>query len=80
MNEESKPNIYPNPSKDGKLSVDLKGQNYTIQLINNLGQILINKQNDGKKLELNIADYSKGIYFIKYFNKKESGIIKTIFE
>ena len=80
MNEESKPTIYPNPINDGKLSIDLKGKNYTIQLINNLGQILIDKQNDGKTLELNLADYSKGIYFIKYFNKKESGIIKTIFE
>ena len=80
---ESTPEIaikpYPNPTQnyihlDYPLATTV---NYVV--VNSLGEIVLSLQLNGDKHQLNIDQFSQGIYFIKAINnKKELGTFKII--
>jgi len=68
--------IYPNPASDRLfVKTDYEGE-FTIQLVNASGSIIYTKNvsaiGEENRIEVNIANYPKGIYFIRLYNKEES--------
>jgi len=60
-------NIFPNPASD-ILNIELPNdENWRISIYNEIGQIMI-KQNTNKTLMLDIKQWAKGIYFVKFEN------------
>lgn len=80
---ESEVKIYPNPAKD-EFTIkygELFTGNATIQIINNLGQIL--KQHHSSNLNsdtFNISDLAQGIYFVKISSGKAEVTKKLVVE
>jgi hypothetical protein len=63
--------IYPNPFFDN-FTVDISEnlfQKTSIQIFNNLGELILSKTLTNKKTTINFNDYPSGIYFIKLNNK-----------
>ncbi len=57
--------VYPNPAKE-KLNIELLGlKDVDIQLINLNGQVMLSKQLQSKKTELDISGFIKGVYMLK---------------
>ena len=56
--------IYPNPVKN-KLIVQFENfKNFEIKLVNVLGKEIYNQKISNEKTEINLSEYSKGIYFL----------------
>ena len=71
--------VFPNPTKGTfKIQVSQSINNYEIELLNPLGDIIYRKQNIlDKVLSVNISEHAKGIYLLKV--KTENGLfIKKI--
>lgn len=68
---------YPNPST-GELVIDLTGNSiYKISVVNLMGITVYEGLNvSSKRIELDLSDKAKGIYFIKVIN--QSDYVKTI--
>lgn len=72
----NKPILYPNPTKDYVL---VKNHDYIkYHIYNDKGQ-LIETSNDKNK-RINLTKYPNGLYFIKFFNKKNVKVVKIIKE
>ncbi len=71
--------IYPNPATD-KVVVLLNNANTNtqIQVLNALGQVVLTRTNLTEKNELNTESLSKGVYFVRVSNGKESSTSKLI--
>ncbi len=72
--------IYPNPANP-ILNIELEIlnlDNTRIQLVNTLGQILIDEKVSTQHSSINIQHFSDGIYFIKVFNGSQSLPIQKI--
>lgn len=70
--------IYPNPS-DEKIYVDLSNRNITsIKLINQLGQIVFEQKVENQILEINISQYTNGIYYLSIQSRDLSMTNKVI--
>ncbi|TCI84885.1 T9SS type A sorting domain-containing protein [Tenacibaculum sp. M341] len=63
--------IYPNPSSSGKFNVSIKnkimGKNTQISIFDVSGKVLLTKPLNKNNQQINISNFSKGIYFIKVF-------------
>ncbi|APZ45934.1 hypothetical protein BW723_06345 [Polaribacter reichenbachii] len=74
-------NIYPNPALN-IINIEID-KNYseknTLHLYDNTGRLLINKKVISNNSSLNISKLSKGVYFIKIFNKEQTST-KRIFK
>lgn len=59
--------VYPNPVTGDMIYVDKldETRNYTIQILNAEGRIMIQTQNQGQKQSINISELPKGLYFLK---------------
>jgi hypothetical protein len=55
---ENKIIIYPNPTKD---IVNIVGKDFSINIYNNLGQLLITEDNPSN---INLSNYSRGVYML----------------
>jgi len=72
--------ISPNPT-NGILKIDLGNNNLnhtTIQVIDLFGKVIFGEQVRSQKNTLNLRNYSKGIYLIKFSNKTGSKVYKVI--
>ncbi|WP_041264083.1 T9SS type A sorting domain-containing protein [Bernardetia litoralis] len=56
--------IYPNPAQT-EITIHSPTKIQTIEISNGLGQVVSAKNADTKKVDLNIINLSKGIYFVK---------------
>jgi len=75
-------NIYPNPSKN-TINIDLGSndlQNSSIQLINVLGEVIINQPTIQQKNTIDLSSYPIGNYLIQFNNNKGSKTLKVIKE
>ncbi|MFA7272948.1 MAG: T9SS type A sorting domain-containing protein [Crocinitomicaceae bacterium] len=62
--------LFPNPTK-GDLEIHLsQNVNGTIQIMNNLGQIIRVEEIKSIETKLNIQDLSKGIYFVQFISSE----------
>jgi hypothetical protein len=72
--------IYPNPS-NGKFtieSVDLKSQNFNIEIINQLGQVVLYKQSGfSQRIKIDLSGSENGIYNVKLKNQNKE-LSKTV--
>jgi hypothetical protein len=61
-------NIYPNPTNGKFVINNTINTNFSYQIVNQLGQILLfsNNVNDNI-LEIDLSDYAKGLYFVKIY-------------
>ncbi len=66
--------IYPNPAKNvlHVFFVSEKQGNYTVEIVSTINEQLFIKEiitnADGNKLEINLSNYSKGLYLIRIIN------------
>ena len=75
-------NIYPNPSKN-TITIDLGSndlQNSSIQLINVLGEVIMNQPVIQQKNTIDLSNYPIGNYLIQFNNNKGSKTLKVIKE
>lgn len=74
--------VYPNPT-EGIINVELElldAKNVNIQVLNSLGQILMNESLSQQNSSLNLKHLSTGIYFLKINSANGNGVIKIIKE
>ncbi len=69
--------IFPNPAQQ-QLSIALPyGKNlYNIQLINNLGQILLSQKSDNWNPTLDVSAFANGLYFVKINDGIKMGVVR----
>lgn len=81
--EDSKQNpmrIFPNPSSDGLFIINLEGLiEGTISVYDSKGQKIISQEVEGKSLEINLSDFSKGVYILNHKNSIKNTSHKLIF-
>jgi serine protease len=56
-------NIFPNPATN-MVMIDLQGRNFNVALYNNLGQLIVERNNNANMTYLQLNEISKGIYTI----------------
>ena len=75
--------MYPNPTKI-KLIINLQQpsnlQNSTVYIYDLQGQMLMQHSIQQQQTELNISQFTKGIYIVKVYNEKETLVSKFIKE
>lgn len=74
--------VYPNPT-EGILNVELEmlnDKNIQIQLLNALGQVLINETPTSQHSTFNIQNLNSGIYFLRISSDKGSKVVKVVRE
>jgi len=72
--------IYPNPTS-GKITIELKNEEFqSISIINLLGEVLLNRKLNGdeEKIELDITNFSEGVYYISMNSKNNQYLNKLI--
>jgi Secretion system C-terminal sorting domain len=58
--------VYPNPSLDNQISIELSENTEGVSVINVLGQVIFQQKTTGQNsLQLDISTWDKGIYFVK---------------
>lgn len=68
--------IYPNPAQD-VININTNAAEYEYQLINALGQVVVNGQSSGKH-QINVSNINKGVYFLKVVANGETSINKVL--
>jgi len=78
----NKPEFYPNPNNGSFTIITQNADIKAITIVDVLGRIIYNieKLGDATKFEIDISDNPKGIYFIKFFDGKQTLIEKVIFQ
>ena len=66
--------IYPNPSISGKFSVQLNGKIESLRLNDSYGRFVIEKSVNSDSYELDLSEYSNGIYYLEI---RSNGISTT---
>ncbi len=74
-----KSKIYPNPT-NRFITIEFSEtpQNYTLEIHNNLGQLIIQKQSSNQIEKIDLGYVPQGMYFIKIYNPKFSKTGKII--
>lgn len=59
--------IWPNPSQNGKITVGAAGKIQYVELINLLGEVVLQQKNPNsdERLILNLDNFARGTYFLK---------------
>jgi hypothetical protein len=70
--------VYPNPSSDGQINIEIPPQykGFSMQLFNQLGQLVVNKTVDGHQTQLNVPQ--SGIYLLKLSTETQSTTMKIV--
>ncbi|NPD85371.1 T9SS type A sorting domain-containing protein [Lentimicrobium sp. L6] len=72
--------VYPNPAQE-QISIRLnKAQEYRIQLLNQLGQVLSDVYSNGNTSHIDISSYKRGVYFIKIISNDTYQVKSVAFE
>ena len=72
--------VYPNPT-GAIVNVELEilnGSNASIQILNTLGEILINEIVNTQHSEFNIQHFTSGVYFVKVIENNKQQVVKLI--
>ena len=69
--------VYPNPVSD-KLTVEVQEAIGTIEICDLMGAVVYSQKNCGNKVEINIADWQSGIYFLRYVSSDNVAIRRFI--
>lgn len=56
--------IYPNPISDTLFIQSPVSENYVLELVNTLGQVVLKQNSNKSSLELNVSNLTKGLYFL----------------
>ncbi len=70
--------VYPNPAKD-HINVVTNAQTYEYQLINSIGQVVLNGTLNGND-QISLGGLNKGMYFLKVVADGETTINKVIIQ
>jgi len=73
-------NIYPNPTLNS-ITIDIQNNEIkyaSIEVMNLLGKKLVKQKISTQKTNINLSNYRKGIYLIKFSNRTESKVYKII--
>lgn len=72
--------IYPNPYNDGLLNITSEKENFKIEIINPMGQIIFTQCNLNKEsaIKLNLSHLAGGAYLIKCYAENEMQIKKLL--
>ena len=70
--------IYPNPAKD-IINIETSAQRCEYQLINNIGQIVLNGILSGENV-ISVENINNGIYFLKLIVDGEVSINKVVIQ
>lgn len=70
--------LYPNPSKSSfTIQHALDGESLQLELINQVGQVVLSKELNSKREVISTTDIPVGIYFVKITNHSEAvGVMK----
>ena len=61
--------IYPNPSKDGLISIEIPQNTEGVSIVNAVGQTVFQQQTKGNNLlKLDVSAWTSGVYFVKSGN------------
>lgn len=73
--------IYPNPTT-GKIIIELAdvARNARIRLYNMQGQQLLEQQANAGLNEMNLSEFAKGVYLLRFISENQSGVKKVILE
>lgn len=66
--------LYPNPS-DGILNINSSVPNLSFYLYDVTGKVLKKDKMNDFSMQVNLSDFSKGIYFVEFYNDKKT--VKT---
>lgn len=69
-NESLSPILYPNPTKGNISIAGLENENYSVSVINSIGEIVIENRLNIK--EVNLSELSKGIYIVLIKTNKQT--------
>jgi hypothetical protein len=61
--------IYPNPARDN-LNINGLSQPGRLEIVNVLGQIVLEKNTTGESLIINVEDMKSGLYYIQFYNNE----------
>ncbi|MBL7917860.1 MAG: T9SS type A sorting domain-containing protein, partial [Bacteroidia bacterium] len=66
--------VFPNPSKDGVVTIKSNNVNFqTVEVFNSLGQLVIRRKNENNyQFKLDVSEIPAGIYFIKVICDEKS--------
>ena len=78
--EEKNISIYPNPAKDFVKVSTVNGQQSTVRVYNTLGMLIEEFEMSSEEMEINLSDYSSGIYFINISNEEFNTTKKIVVE
>ena len=68
--------LFPNPANNF-ITIDLGNKTGTIEIINSMGSIIFQEDLNGiNLLNINLNNWTKGIYFVKYSNKNNNLKVK----
>ena len=70
--------VYPNPS-NGIIQIDLDSD-YEITILNGIGQLLYNSIGKAGLNQIDLINYPKGIYFVKFNNVNKSSTTKILID
>jgi PKD repeat protein len=72
-------NIFPNPASDLlNINLGLLSGTKTVELYDVSGRLVAQKNTDGDAMQVELADVSKGTYFVKILNEKNIVAVKMI--
>ena len=74
--EKSTVTLYPNPSAD-RITINAPGQS-TISIISSSGSIIHQQKTTSELTEINLANHSRGVYFVKISNADFKSITKKV--
>ena len=66
--------VYPNPSSDNRISIEFpsidRAEEIQISIVNVLGQVVLQqKTNTNTPLSIDLTNWAKGVYFVKWENE-----------
>lgn len=71
--------IYPNPVND-KLTLEAQEAIGTVEIYNLMGALVYSHENCGNKVEINIAELQRGIYFVRHISSDGVAIRQVVKE
>ncbi|MBS1652801.1 MAG: T9SS type A sorting domain-containing protein [Bacteroidetes bacterium] len=71
-------NLFPNPS-NGKFVVEMSNaNNASVQVLDLTGRILLNTTMNNNALEIDLSNYSNGVYYIRINSNNQLHVLKAI--
>lgn len=80
LNDENKVKIYPNPT-NGKVNIKLADNlSYNLDVLDYQGKLVYQNKSAQKVLDVDLGNFTKGIYLVKISTKKEVSTYKLVLQ